>query len=75
MTSDNNFEALKQIIIKPKLLSKTGFPDCSSRQSKIYLLAPMGHQTQFTKWQKLKHAKEPQSQILFALLYNQNEIG
>ncbi len=52
LTSDNNFEALKQIIIKPKLLSKTGLPDCSSSffETKVkfpILLAPMGHQTQF----------------------------
>ena len=51
-TSEINLKALKQIIVKPKLLSKTGFPDCSSHffETKIkfpILLAPMGHQTQF----------------------------
>jgi L-lactate oxidase len=51
-TSEINLEALKQIIIKPKLLSKIGYPDCSSNffKTKIkypILLAPMGHQTQF----------------------------
>ena len=51
-TSEINSEALKQIIIKPKLLSRTGFTDCSSSffETKIkypILLAPMGHQTQF----------------------------
>ena len=51
-TNDLNSSDLEKIIIKPKLLSKTGHPDIKANFFNIkmetpILLAPMGHQTQF----------------------------
>ena len=51
-TNNLNISDLEKIIIKPKLLSKTGHPDIKANFFNIkmetpILLAPMGHQTQF----------------------------
>lgn len=51
-TKDVNSQDLENIIIKPKLLSKTGYPNFKGsffnlKTDSPILLAPMGHQTQF----------------------------
>lgn len=53
-TNHQNKDDLDDILIKPRLLSKTGYPNLFSNffNSKIdfpLILAPMGHQTQFHK--------------------------
>ena len=78
-TNDINARDLKEIINKPKVLSKTGHPEFSSKFFKTKLdcpiiLAPMGHQTQFHKDGEIETCKGSSKSNIISAFGTQSRI-
>ncbi len=78
-TNDQNKNDLDEILIKPRLLSKTGLPKTSTKffNFKIespLILAPMGHQTQFHKDGEIEMCKGATNSKIIASFGTQSRM-